>query len=84
MGKSTLAKNFKLAIEEHNKRIASRAATPFSASTQYLNGVGPHSHCETTQSLMKSIKPSFGLQKKVMFEKVSYDKILGDKVDEFL
>ena len=83
MGKSTLAKNFRKAIEKHNLMIQQVTHPEISRT---VGGMDQHMkeaklNSSTEQLISKTVKPI--LPKRLIFQKVSYDRILGAKVDEF-
>ena len=83
MGKSTLAKNFKRAIERHNAimQMGSQIDSDEKAKTMddYLKEAKLNS---ATAKLMTDVVQQV-LPSRIEFKKVSYDRILADKVQEF-
>lgn len=84
MGKSTLCKNFKQAIEQHNKLVAlsQQPSSPL-AQASLATGQQAATACPASHQLMASLGPTPSLQKRIRLEKVSYDKLLGHKIDDF-
>ena len=83
MGKSTLAKNFRKAIETHNLSMQQTSQIQENLTGQSMGDYMKEAKLNfATEQLITSVAKPY-LPKRVIFQKVSYDRILGNKVKEF-